>query len=100
MRTETRGHRSGNAFKVTFLFNFMDLAIACCNSATLHGEDIPERAVASARRSYGSAIRFAGYLSFDARQVAEFEGRSIRLEALIRELQGRKACDAQARFIR
>jgi hypothetical protein len=80
-----------NPLKVNLLFNLMDLAITCCKSATLTLDGtIPERALASAKKSYWDALQLSATVSFNAQQVAEFEWRSMHLESFIRQFESKQ----------
>jgi hypothetical protein len=72
------------------LLNVMDLVVDSCKSA-LHSSDLDEieRHLKHAKRHYAQVLRHAARLSFTTRGVAEFESRSILLEAVISKLEAR-----------
>ena len=81
------------AAEVRFLLALMDAAITSCESA-LHSFDvsIAEANIVRAKKAYGDALKHAGRISFNARDVTAFEWNSIRLERAIGRLQ--KHCNA------
>ena len=72
------------------LLSFMDATISSCRAALALS---PPRQIDSfhrtAKKSYGCALRYAGYLSFTDSDVSAFEFRSIHLEDLIFKLAGK-----------
>ena len=79
-----------NRTSVNLLLNVTSLVITSCESA-LNSWDA-ERAkqyVSKAKRSYASALRCAGRLSFTVQDVQAFEIQTIRLENIISELERR-----------
>jgi len=92
MEIRVASRKPANALKVELLFNLMDLAITYCKSATLSRQaGLPAKALANAKKLYCDALRLSSKVSFNARQVAEFEWRSVRIESLIRRLQSQQS---------
>jgi hypothetical protein len=88
METIQMGKRRPKTVTVEFVFDSMDLAIADCQSAgSAHSGPVWERGILRAKEAYRDALLLAGRLSFNARQVAEFEWRSVQLERMITQLQ-------------
>jgi hypothetical protein len=77
-----------NRTSVKLLLNVTSLVITSCESA-LNSWDVERarRYIRDAKRSYASALRCAGHLSFSVQDVQAFEIRTIRLENLISELE-------------
>jgi len=68
----------------------MDGAILCSESELLLNDPSgAEKRIRWAKEAYANALRFAGRVSFNAREVSVFESKSIRLERIIGKLQAR-----------
>ena len=79
-----------NAIWVRNVMCLMDGAIHCAELELLLDDSRrTEKRIQSAKKAYADALRFAGRVSFDAREVSVFESKSIRLERIIRRLQER-----------
>lgn len=81
---------STNAMWVRNVMSLMDGAIHCAElELFLNDSRRTEKRIQWAQKAYADALRFAGRVSFDAKEVSVFEAKSIRLEWIIRKLQER-----------
>lgn len=79
-----------NKTAVRLLLSLMSLVITSCESA-FHSSDINRTKISirHAKRSYASALRYAGRISFSVTDVQAFEVRTVKLENIISELERR-----------
>jgi hypothetical protein len=86
-----------NKAAVELLLNVTSLVTAACRSA-LQSTDTErgKRDIGHAKRSYASAIRCAGRLSFSVQDVQAFESRTVELEDIVSKLERRWA-DSESR---
>jgi hypothetical protein len=91
-----RDNNRRNLVSVGFILDFMDLAVANCRSASLsvRGRAVEDN-ILRAKQAYRDALVLAGRLSFSAKDVAEFEWRSVQLERMIARLQAQRSETAQ-----
>lgn len=79
-----------NAIWIQNVMCLMDGAIRCAElELFLDDSRRTEKRIQWAKRAYADAMRFAGRVSFNAKEVSVFESKSIRLERIIGKLQAR-----------
>ena len=79
-----------NRSMVSLLLSVTTLVATCCELALLSDDrEVVARNIHRAKKSYATALRRAGRLSFSVEDVRAFESRTIRLESLISKLEQR-----------
>lgn len=80
--------RDPNRAAVELLLNVTSLVICSCQSAfNTCDAECARRYIRNAKKSYASALRCAGRLSFTVQDVQAFEARTIKLEKVIADLE-------------